>query len=81
MVCASITQCTTTEFLLFLQRWNSLIESYNLDYFNIYHMVRCVCVLENFNCMLLGGWTLIGTRTVIPHDLNAFRIAFYFATQ
>ena len=62
-------------FSSFLKRWNPLIEYYNMGYFNIYHMARCVCVLENFNCMCLmvGPWFLafsafgaIGTRTAVP---------------
>ena len=52
-----------------------------MGYFNFYHMVRCVCVFEEFNCMLFGGWILSGTRTVIPRTLNAFRNAFNFALE
>ena len=44
-------------------------------------MTKCVCVLEDFNCMLLDDWILVDTRIVNPRILNVFRIAFYFALQ
>ena len=52
---AAISSCATDGFRSFLKRWNPLIEDYNMSYLGIYHMARCVCVLENFNCMLLDG--------------------------
>ena len=55
----SIIQCATNGFCLFLPRWNPLIKVYSIEYFNFYHKVRRVRVLEDFNCILLGGWTLI----------------------
>ena len=30
-----------------------------MRYFDIYHMVRFVCMLEDFNCMLFDDWILI----------------------
>ena len=51
----SITQCAMDGFASFLKHWNSLIEGYNMGAFDIYYIVRCVRVLEDFNCMLLGG--------------------------
>ena len=52
-----------------------------MSYFNIYHMARCVCVFENFNCIVFGGWTLIlgrrtftktgGTPTNFPNNSSA----------
>ena len=55
----AITQCVVVGFSSFLKRWNPLIEGYNTAAFDIYHMMRCVCVLERFKCMLFDGWTLI----------------------
>ena len=37
--------------------------------FDLYYMIKCVCVLEKFNCMLFEGWTLSGTRTVIQKNV------------
>ena len=65
---ASITQCVINGFLLFLQIWNPLIKRYNIGYFNTYHIADSMCVLEKFNCMRFDGWTLNGTRTVIPRS-------------
>ena len=53
----SIIQCATDEFSSFLKHWNPLTEHYIMSYFNFYHMTRSVCVFENFNCILLGGWS------------------------
>ena len=50
-----ITQCATDGFGSFLWRWISLIEVYNMVDFSIYHIARCVRVLEEFDCILLGG--------------------------
>ena len=44
--------------LLFLQRWNSFIKRHNLNYFDIYHMIKYLCILEEFNCILLDDWIL-----------------------
>ena len=51
----SITQCATDKFALFLKRWNSFIEGYHIDTFDIYHIVDSVCVLKDFNCMLFDN--------------------------
>ena len=55
----SIASCAMNGFFSFLQRWNSLIEVYSLVIFDLYHIGALVCVLENFNCIVLGDWTLI----------------------
>ena len=66
----STTQCATSGFASFLKCWNPLIEGYNSVTFDFYHDAVLMCVLENFNCMLLGGWTLSGIRTAIPRSLT-----------
>ena len=63
-----ITHCATNGFASFLQRWIPLIEGYNSAAFIVYHIAILGCVLEDFNCMLLGGWTLNGIRTVVPQE-------------
>ena len=68
----SITQCAMNGFSSFLKRWNPLIKYYNIGYFNIYYMAKCVCVFEDFNCMLLDNWTLNDIRTVISRNLHEF---------
>ena len=55
----SIASCAANGFSSFLRRWNPLIEDYNLVLSSFYHIALMVCVLEDFNCMLLGGWTLM----------------------
>ena len=52
-------QCAYNEFVSFLKRWNLFIKIYNISYLNIYYITRCVCVFENFNCMLFDNWILI----------------------
>ena len=51
----SITPCAINGFSSILQRWNPLTEGYNSVMFDFYHNAVLVCVLEYFNCMLLGG--------------------------
>ena len=63
-------QCTTDGFHSFLQRWSLLTKHYNYVYLYFYHIDESGCVLKTFNCMLLGGWTLNGTRTVVPRSLS-----------
>ena len=72
----SITQCLINEFISILKFWNFFIECYNLWYFNIYYIIECVCVFENFNYMLFDDWILNDIRIVIFCN---FRVFFYFA--
>ena len=55
----SITQCVIDEFVSFLKFWNFFIESYKLRDFIFYYMIKCVCVFEIFNCMLLDNCEFI----------------------
>ena len=69
----SITQCVIDEFDSFLQHWNRHIEIYNMIYFNIHHMIKCVCVFEIFNCMLFDDWILIFDIEFFTWEFDKFK--------
>ena len=65
-----ITQCAIDGFASFLRRWIPLNKGYKSIAFVVYHTFWLRCVLEELNCIMLDGWTLSGTRTVIPRSLS-----------
>ena len=65
-----ISQYALDEFFSFLNRWISLIKSYNSDIFIVYYIIILKYVFENFNCILFDNWILNGIRAMIPRNLE-----------